>query len=434
MATITPVQVNNLPFDLELLKGDPFKEGLLSATAAYLSKVNTIVAGQLTSIDTDTVQPVLVDKNLSIDMGALKEGLLSATATFFPQATLQNPYNVTTTNEHGAKIYDLSGFKNNPFGEGFLKATAAYIAQINTQQLDEVFKSMGLSKIESDLMSKYIEIAQGQSEKISAQLEAYQAQQRSANFLQTFLGYMSGALLVVAGFATADPGMILMGTMQIAMQASGGQKALQEALSDNFGQKAGLEFLLSVGEAAVFSFGNKAKFVEFLSMELMMNNFWYDMGKATGMSDDSALGFSLFMGIATSLGAAGYAKGATTVAEAAGGGASRSLRNLIKGLFDEGMSHYENVIKVANLVRHALQAASGGMQIAEAEMLKKAADILDKMADSRQFYTLIQGMTDLVQHAMTITQDSSSAVNRNYSEVDQNFTALARMFRDPRSA
>lgn len=378
----------------------PSKEGTTSsaAAAAYLSKVSSIVKNQLLSNNNDS-------------------GSSANTGT---------TYDKKTTNSQGLQMYDLSVFKSDPFTQGIMAATAAYIAAVNQQQIDQTFNNLNLSKIQTDLMNKFMDASQQTATKIAAQVDAYNSAQSSSNFLSTFLGYLMGAINIIVGLLTADPTFVVMGIVGIVSTATNLQAKLADAIPDD-GWRALAEFGIAVGEAGLASGGNLASFLIALPQFMMMNNVLTDAFTAAGMSPEDAMYLSMALSIPLMI-MGGVAASKVASEDAANWISKLASVTLGKIFSEEGLQFFQNAMK---LVERGMQVSSGAMQISEAGYQKQAAAIVEEMGLTQQFYTTLQGTTNMTQQAMSTTQNGAQALNQIYATMGDSFASLGRLLQDP---
>lgn len=355
-----------------------------------------------------------------------------------------------TVGPNGAIIYDLSALKDDPFKDGFLTATAAYISNLTNMVSNQVSNNLTLSKTEADMLQKNADEAAKQANEIAAQEDAAQGAQDNSNLLGKVLGYLTGALMFIGGLISGDFAMMAMAVFTITMQASGGQQALENALPSNQALKGLCELAISFGEGVGFGglgmaleksitgIGLEAiaktaettviklgvtRFLSLFAQANMMNNTWMDLLSATGMSQDAATGLSIVIGL-------GSAIGASALAAKCGEGVWLELSKAM--LSEQGLQTFQKIIFGLKVLSNLMQVGKSAAQIAEAEYIKQVADILAKLAVMQKFYTIVQAMTQQTQQAISVTQDGQSSFNQSFVDIAHTYPSLGQMWQQPR--
>lgn len=356
------------------------------------------------------------------------------------------------TNAAGQQVYDLSVFQADPFKQGIIAATQAYISNLNSQLTNQSFETISLSQIQAGVITKYSEDAQKQAVQIGQELAAFNAASHSSGLLGSILGYIMGGMMFLVGCVTADPYMMGMGAVSIAMNASGAQQKLEDALPDNSLIKAAVEFGISAGEVAAFggaglAFENAVtegglavvadaagstvgklvatRVTSQLSQGLMMNNFWSDFLQGTHMmSAEDAQWAAMAIGITTSFGSAYLAAKNGTE-----GLLKDALQNkLIEKFGTDGTKYFDNLQKGFSMLQAMMNTAAGGMEIAQSGYMKQEANILDTLSGVQKLYDMEQTGTEMASDSINITQNGAATFAQDFGVIAQTYASLGNIF------
>ncbi len=200
------------------------------------------------------------------------------------------------------------------------------------------------------------------------------SQQAHASSWQKILGIIASALLVAIGVITSNPGLVLMGVFMLTMTLSGGQAALNKALSGlGLGNKIMAEIAIDIG-VAIATAGIGA---------LLVAPEAVAAGAATAATEaavDSAAEVSSSVAEDASLSAAEDAVSESVVVEVAGSGAVGSgMAGAAAGVVADGAA--EASISAGNIGMEVGSSALGDVVESAAESAAQSAadSIVDEM-------------------------------------------------------
>jgi hypothetical protein len=160
----------------------------------------------------------------------------------------------------------------------------------------------------------------------------------------------------------------------------------------------------------------------------MLNNVWTDLMTKAGASPETAAGLSILLGLSTCA--------LASLASSAFGGES-SLQNLVNGkilakLGDENFQYYEKALMGLKALSGAAGVAGGAMKMVQGKYQMEEAGILSDLGVLQKYYTILQGVVQQSQQAVTITQNGASSTNKAFVDIAETYPALAQMWAQPR--